>query len=96
MVYPVVEVEVFEIRCRALLDMRAGSSCTSAALVSKLDRNPDRRECKRIEMMITWTSQTIEMYKLQVFNIRGVLSLPTILGKVEKETWLTIPNEVWI
>ena len=70
MVYPVVEVEVFEIRCRALLDMRAGSSYTSAALVSKLDRNPDRREYKRIEMMMTWTSQKIEMYKVQVSNIK--------------------------
>ena len=69
-VYPVVEVEVFEIRCRALLDMRAGSSYTSAALVSKLDRNPDRREYKRIKMMMTWTSQKIEMYKVQVSNIK--------------------------
>ena len=46
-VYPVVKVEVFEIRCRALLDMRAGSSYASAPLISKLNRNPDRREYKR-------------------------------------------------
>ena len=95
-VYPVVEVEVFEIRYRALLDMRARSSYTSAALLSKLDRNPDRREYKRIEMMMTWTSQKIEMYKVQVSNIKWVFSLPTNLSKVEKETLLTIPNQVWI
>jgi len=65
-VYPVVKVEVFKIRCRALLDMRAGSSYASAPLISKLNRNPDRREYKRIEKMMTWTSQKIEMYKVQV------------------------------
>ena len=33
------------------------------ALISKMNRNPDRRECKRIEMIMTWKGQKIEMYK---------------------------------
>ena len=45
---------------------------------------------------MTWTSQKIEMYKVQVSNIKGVFSLSTILSKVEKDTLLTIPNQVWI
>ena len=36
-VYLVVVVEVDGIRCNALLDMRAGSSYTSAALIGKLN-----------------------------------------------------------
>ena len=54
-VYPVVVVEVDGNRCRALLDTGAGSSYASAALISKLNGKPDRREYKRIEMMMTWT-----------------------------------------
>ena len=52
------------------MDMRAGSSYASAALISKLNKNPDRREYERVEMMMTCTSQKIEMYKVQVSNIK--------------------------
>ena len=78
------------------MDPKAGSSYAYVALTSKLNRNPDQRKYKRIEIMMRWTSQKIEMYKVQVFNIRGVFGLPTNLSKVEKETLLTIPNTVWI
>ena len=95
-VYPVVVVDVDGIRCRALLDAGAGSSYASAALSSKLNRKPDRREYKTIEMMMTSTSQKIEMYKVQVSNIKGVFSLPTTLSKVDKGTLLTIPNPRYV
>ena len=75
-VYLVVVVDVDGIRCRALLDMGAGSSYASAALISKLNRKPDRKEYKTIEMMMTSTSQKIEMYKVQVSNIKGVSAYP--------------------
>ena len=78
MVYPVVVVEVEGIRCRALLDTGAGSSYASATLIGKLNRKPDHREYKRIEMMMTSTSQKIEMYKVQISNIKGNFSMPTI------------------
>jgi len=73
-VYPVVEGEVKGIRYTALLVTRARSSYVSAACISKLNRNPDQRECKRIKM--AWTSQRTEMYKFQVSNIKGGFSLP--------------------
>ena len=57
------------------MDTKAGSSYAYVALISKLNRNPDQRKYKRIEIMMTWTSQKIEMYKVQVFNIRGVFGL---------------------
>ena len=63
-VYPIVVVDVDGIRCRALLDTGAGSSYATAALISKLNRKPDRREYKTIEMKMTSTSQKIEMYKV--------------------------------
>ena len=95
-VYLVVVVDVDGIRCRALLDTGAGSSYASAALISKLNRKPDRREYKTIEMMMTSTSQKIEMYKVQVSNIKGVFSIPTTLSKVDKGTLLTIPNPRYV
>ena len=78
------------------MDIRAGSSNALAALISKLNRNPHRREYKRIETMNTWTSQKIKMHKFQVSNIKVGISLPTILSKVEKGILLTIKNLVWI
>ena len=42
-------------------------------------------------MLLTWTSQKIEIYKDQVSNIKGAFSLPT-LSKVDKGTLLTLPN----
>ena len=93
MVYPVVEGEVKGIRYKALLVMRARSCYASAARIAKLNRNPDQREYKRIEMMMS-TSQKIEMYKVQVSNIKGGFGLPTILSKVEKGILLTIKNPV--
>ena len=64
MEYPIVVVDVDGIRCRALLDTGAGSSYATAALISKLNRKPDRREYKTIEMKMTSTNQKIEMYKV--------------------------------
>ena len=92
--YPsrVVEVQVTGIRCGALLDSRDGSSYLSAPLTSELNREPDRREYKRIEMMMTSTTQKIQMYKVKLSNITGVFRLATTLRKVYKATLLTIPN----
>ena len=42
------------------MDTKAGSSYAYVALISKLNRNPDQRKYKRIEIMMTWTSQKIE------------------------------------
>ena len=39
------------------MDTKAGSSCAYVALISKLNRNPDQRKYKIMEIMMTWTSQ---------------------------------------
>ena len=90
--YPIVVVEVEGIICRALLDMGVGSSYASATLIEKLNKKPDHKEYKRIEMMMTLTSQEIEIYKVQISNIKGDFNLPTTLSKVDKGTLLTVPN----
>ena len=91
-VYPVVVVEVEGITCRALLDTGAGSSYASGTLVELLNWNPDHKVYKKIEMMMTSTSQKIEMYKVLISSIKGDFSLPTTLSKVDKGVLLTVPN----
>ena len=85
-VYPVVVMEVEGIRCRALLDTGAGSSYASASLIERLNKQPDHKQYKRIEMMMTTISQKVET------NIKGSFSLPTTLSKVDKAVLLTVPN----
>ena len=91
-VYQVVVVEVEGITCRALSDIGAGSSYTSATLVGRLNRKPDHKEYKKIEMMMPSTTQKIEMYKVLISSIKGNFSLPTTLSKVDKGVLLTVPN----
>ena len=91
-VYQVVVVEVEGITCRALSDTGAGSSYTSATLVGRLNRKPDHKEYKKIEMMLPSTTQKIEMYKVLISSIKGNFSLPTTLSKVDKGVLLTVPN----
>jgi len=91
-VYAVVVVEVEGITCRALLDTGAGSSYASATLVERLNRKPDHKEYKKIEMMMTSTTQKIEMYKVLISSIKGNFSLPITLSKVDKGVLLTVPN----
>ena len=93
--YPIVVVEVEGITCRALLDTGAGSSYASATLIEKLNKKPDHKEYKRIKMMMTSTSQKIEMYEVQISNIKGDFSLPTTLSIVDKGTLLTVPNPIY-
>ena len=50
------------------MDSRDGSSYLSA-LLSELNREPDRKEYKRIEMMMTSKTQKIEMCKVKLSNI---------------------------
>ena len=80
-VYPVVIMEVEGNRCRALLDTGAGSSYASASLIERLNKQPDHKQYKKVEMS-----------KVQISNIKGSFSLPTTLSKVDKGVLLTVPN----
>ena len=90
--YPILVVEVEEITCRALLDTGTGSSHASPTLVERLNRKPDHKEYKKIEMMMTSISQKIEMHKVLISSIKGNFILPTTLSKVDKGVRLTVPN----
>ena len=56
------------------------------------NRKPDHTEKKRIEMMMATTSQKIDMYNVQISDVKGNFKLSTTLSKVDKGVLLTIPN----
>ena len=85
-------MEVEGIRCRALLDTGAGSSYASATMIERLNKQPDHKQYKRIEMMMTTTSQRVETCKVKISNIKENFSLSTTLSKVDKGVLLTVPN----
>jgi len=93
-VYPVVVVEVEGITSTALLDTGAGSSHASSSLVERLNRKPDHKVYKKIEMMMTSASQKIEMYKVLISSIKGNFSLPTTLSKVDKGVLLCLTHDM--
>ena len=59
--YPVVVVEVCDIRCRALLETGAGNSYASAALLGGIGKQPVRKDFGRIETLMQITDKEIEI-----------------------------------
>ena len=50
--YPVFIISVDAIKCRALLDTGAKNSYILSTIVSKLNKQPVRRDTKKIDMML--------------------------------------------
>ncbi|XP_028418109.1 uncharacterized protein LOC114543229 [Dendronephthya gigantea] len=76
-IYPVVVAVVNGIKCRALLDTRAGSSYISADLVKLLRKQLSRTEYRHIDMMMSSTIQRIEIYDVIVADVRGKFEMKT-------------------
>ena len=90
--YPVVVVIVNGVKCLALLDTGAGSCYVSEALIRQLGKKPVRREHRRIDMMMLSTKKLVEIYDVNIVNLKGDFELSTEVTKVEKNVLLTIPN----
>ena len=91
-IYPVVVVKVDGIKCRALLDTGAGSSYISGVLASNIGKRPIRKEIKQIDMMLHSTSQKIDIYDVQISNVKGDFAFSTMVNRVDKSVLLSLPN----
>ena len=91
-IYPVVVVKAGGIKCRALLDTGAGSSYASAALLERLNSKPQRREFRKIEMMMQTSNKMIDIHKLEVTNVKESFALKTEVTRVERSSLLSLPN----
>ena len=85
-------IEVKGVKCRVLIDTRAGSSYVSSKLISRLNKKPIRKESKRIETLMHSVIQKTAIYELQIGDINHEFTLKIESNKVEKEVLLEIPN----
>jgi hypothetical protein len=90
--YPVVVVDVDGIRCRALLDTGAGSSYASATLLALLNKQPVRKEYRRIEMMMQTSTKMIEVHKIKINSVEENFNLETEVTKVDRDVLLHLNN----
>ena len=63
------------IKSRALLDTGAGSSCKSSTIVSKLNKQPVRRDTKKIEMMLYTTNSKLSICNVTIKNLEDSLRI---------------------
>ena len=57
-----------------------------------LGKKPVRREHGRIDMMMHSAKKLVEIYDVNIVNLKGDFELSTEVTKVEKNVLLTIPN----
>ena len=92
-VYPVVIVDVEGVKCPALLDMGAGNSYASAALLDRMSKRESKRETKKIEMMLGTTTWEMEQQTITVKGISEQFSMPIEVTKVEKRELVLLDNQ---
>ena len=81
--YQVLVIEVEGVKCRALIDTGAGSSCASSKLINKIKKKPIRRETKRIETLMHSVVKKTEIYQFEI----GIE-----INKLKKEVLLKLSN----
>ena len=91
-IHPVVVVKAGGVMCRALLDTGAGSSYASAAFLDCLNSKPERREFRKIEMMMQTSNKMVAIHKLQVTDVDETFVLNTEVTRVERGNLLRLPN----
>ena len=88
--YPVVLIKVDRITCRAFLDNASGNSYVSAFLLNKLNKQPARRESKKIEMMLYTATSKINIQDVKIKNLQSYFEFKTELNAVDKGVLLTV------
>ncbi|CAB4044087.1 Hypothetical predicted protein, partial [Paramuricea clavata] len=84
-VYPVVDVSVEGVICRALLDTGAGSSYASAALLDKLPRRSQSKEVRQIKMMLGSTIREVSISTINVGATDGRFKMDVEVTRVDRE-----------
>ena len=91
-IFPVVNVKVNGIECRALIDTGAGSSYASAKLIDLLKIKPIDVKVKQVDMLLGTSVSRLETYKSCVESVYGDFKMDVNLVKVNKGELLTLDN----
>ena len=90
-IFPVVQVKVDGVECRALIDFGAGSSYASAKLINLLKKPVDVTK-KRVDMLLGSQVTHLETYKTSVSSVTSDFKMDVNLVKVNKEELLSVDN----
>ena len=91
-IFPVVNVKVNGIECRALIDTGAGSSYASTKLIDLLKIKPIDVKVKQVDMLLGTSVSRLETYKSCVESVYGDFKMDVSLVKVNKGELLTLDN----
>ena len=91
-IFPVVQIKVDGVECRALIDSGAGSSYTSAKLINLLKKRPVDVTKKRVDMLMGSHVAHLETYQASLGSVSGDFNMDANLVKVNKEELLSIDN----
>jgi hypothetical protein len=89
-IFPVVQIKVDGVKCRALIDFGAGSSYASAKLINLLKKKPVDVTKKRVDMLMRSQVAHLETYKTSVSSVSGDFKMDVNLVKINKEELLSI------
>ena len=90
--FPVVIVEVYGTKCRALIDSGAGSSYVSAKLIELLRMKPAEIQTKTIDMLLSSKQARLEVYDFELKSVDLQFSLSVKATKVNKTELLSIED----
>ena len=91
-IYPVVVVNVDEIKCRALLNTGAGSSYISSSLANRLKKNPSRKDYKQTETILHTITTKVEVYEVEESNLKGNFKITAEVNKGNKPQLISLQN----
>ena len=91
-VFPVVNVRVNGVLCRALIDSGAGSSYASAKLIHELHLKPVGVQTKKIDMLMYSKQARLETYEVKIESTTNEFTMTTNLIKVDKPELLFLEN----
>ena len=64
--YPLVIIDIEVIKCRALTDTGAGASYASSTLIDRINKKPIRKQHKRIETIMGFSTKSIPVYSVEI------------------------------
>ena len=91
-IFPVVNVRVNGIKCRALIDTGVGSSYVSAKLIDLLKIKPVDVKVKQVDKLLGTSLSRLETYETCVQSVCGNFKMDVNLIKVNKGELLTLEN----
>ena len=91
-IHPVIVIKVEGVKCRALLDTGSSSNYISSTLLGLIKKSPVRQEHKLIETLLGTSERSINVYDVEISDVKEKLSIRSELSGVERKVLLNLAN----